>query len=390
MGHRLSWLTLTLFGCGLRSLLPTGPVTNPTEQATFVPVQPASVTYTGPPKTSFPILPLQPFGIQYAVDVVFVSTHPDWNMHEYARLDLEGRSIWIAKDSDHTGNQTIVADVDHLSSWMPEIPAPRLERTLTVEDQTEGDEIHVSLSYINPSDDPVQVRAQGRMPARPPAKRNGNTMKHSQDVVAAVLDIERFGKNIRGDISIDGHTQRFKKILGLIPFRFLLKQTQAGIAITNYRMQAVDQGFSLTRPSPAAPDWPTQGHEQWEYDGHVATYDNGIVHFQHSFIEDGLSTLQVRQHGLATPTFRLRLQPALPDLRRPFEGEHTSTFVMDVNGQAGHGKGMVRVWWNDASEVHVQLLPTSPHWLASRPMETTIVYLADGAVDVFTRRVVAP
>ena len=98
----------------------------------------------------------------------------------------------------------------------------------------------------------------------------------------------------------------------------------------------------------------------------------------------------MRQHGLSAPTFDFRLQPALPDLRRTFEGEHTSTFVMDVNGQGGHGKGEVRAWWINDSELHVRLSPTSPHWLASRPMETTILFLADGSVDVFTRRIVAP
>jgi len=390
MRHPLTWLTLTLCGCGLKSLLPAGPVINPVEQAAFVPPRPATVHYTGQPKTAFPILPLQPFGLQYAIDVVFVSTHPDWDMHEYARLDLPSRSVWIAKDSDRSGQQTIVADVKDLKGWLPEIPAPRLERTLAVQDHTDGDEVQVALSYINASDQPVRVRAQGRMPSSPPAKRNGNTMKHSQDVVAAILDIERFGKKITGNISIGGEEQRFKKILGLVPFRFLLKQTQAGIAIANYRMQPLDQGFSLIRPSPAAPDWPTNGEETWTFDGQVAAYDNGIVRFQHTFVEGGLSSSQVRQHGLSTPTFDFRLQPALPDLRRTFEGEHTSTFAMDVNGQIGHGKGEVRAWWINDSELHVRLSPTSPDWLASRPMETTILFLADGSVDVFTRRIVAP
>lgn len=390
MGHHLPWLTLTLCGCGLKSLLPTGPIATAEDQAAFIPVSPAPVTYTGEPRVTFPVLPLQPFGLQYAVDVVFVSTHPDWDMHEYARLDLPQRSVWIAKDSDRSGKQTIVSDVENLPSWMPEIPAPRLERTLTVDDRTKDEEVNVSLSYLNSSDQQVRVRAQGRMPSSPPAKRNGNTMKHSQDVVAAVLDIERFGKKITGNISIGGKPQRFKKILGMVPFRFLLKQTQAGIAITNYRMQPLDQGFRLLRPSPAAPDWPTKSDETWDFDGHVAAYDNGVAQFQHSFIEGGLSSSQVRQHGLSEPTFILRLQPALPDLRRTFEGEHTSTFVMDVNGQAGHGKGEVRAWWSSDSEVHVTFLPTHPHWLASRPMETTIVFLADGSVDVFTHRIQAP
>ena len=375
-------------GCGLKGLLPTKPVVSGADLEQFEAPAASPAHYDGEPKTDIPVLPLQAFGLQYAADVVFVSQHPDWDMHEYARLDTPQRSIWIAKDSNHKGEQTIVADVPKLSNWLPEIPAPRIQAPVVVDDNSAGDTINIRMSYDNPLGQHTEMSAEGIMPSRPPSKRNGNTMGHSRDVVAAVLDIERFGSRIKGKMSIDGEPQRFEKILGLVPFKFLLQQTQAGIVITNFRLSPAETGFSLTRPSPADPDWPTSSQEQWSWDGETARYDNGVVLFEYVFKQRGLSGITVRQHGLDAPTFALKLQPALPDLTRPFVGEHVVDFVMDVNGQQGHGAGRIKAAWADPHTIVLQFEPSSPSWLASRPMMTTIRFTADGSVDVRTTRTV--
>lgn len=375
-------------GCGLKGLLPTKPVVSGADLEQFEAPAASPAHYDGEPKTDIPVLPLQAFGLQYAADVVFVSQHPDWDMHEYARLDTPQRSIWIAKDSNHKGEQTIVADVPKLSNWLPEIPAPRIQAPVVVDDNSAGDTINIRMSYDNPLGQHTEMSAEGIMPSRPPSKRNGNTMGHSRDVVAAVLDIERFGSRIKGKMSIDGEPQRFEKILGLVPFKFLLQQTQAGIVITNFRLSPAETGFSLTRPSPADPDWPTSSQEQWSWDGETARYDNGVVLFEYVFKHRGLSGITVRQHGLDAPTFALKLQPALPDLTRPFLGEHVVDFVMDVNGQQGHGAGRIKAAWADPHTIVLHFEPSSPSWLASRPMMTTIRFTADGSVDVRTTRTV--
>jgi len=381
-------IVLWTTGCGLKGLLPTKPVVSGADLEQFEAPAASPAHYDGEPKTDIPVLPLQAFGLQYAADVVFVSQHPDWDMHEYARLDTPQRSIWIAKDSNHKGEQTIVADVPKLSNWLPEIPAPRIQAPVVVDDNSAGDTINIRMSYDNPLGQHTEMSAEGIMPSRPPSKRNGNTMGHSRDVVAAVLDIERFGSRIKGKMSIDGEPQRFEKILGLVPFKFLLQQTQAGIVITNFRLSPAETGFSLTRPSPADPDWPTSSQEQWSWDGETARYDNGVVLFEYVFKHRGLSGITVRQHGLDAPTFALKLQPALPDLTRPFLGEHVVDFVMDVNGQQGHGAGRIKAAWADPHTIVLHFEPSSPSWLASRPMMTTIRFTADGSVDVRTTRTV--
>ena len=140
-----AWILMS--GCGLKSVLPSGPVVSAKTLSAFDSTQPSPVAYSGEATVQMPILPLTAFGLTYAVDVVIVSQHPDWDMHEYARLDLPDRSIWIAKDSDLSGRQTIVSDVPHLMSWLPEIPAPRIEAPMRVDDASEGDRIDISIAY---------------------------------------------------------------------------------------------------------------------------------------------------------------------------------------------------------------------------------------------------
>ena len=382
-------LLLTLAACGLKDLLPGNAVLSDRQLADFESIRPSNAAYTSAPIVAFPVLALQPFGLQYAVDVVMVSDHPDWTMHEYARLDTPQGSFWIAKDSDPTGRQTIVADIPNLDQWLPEIPAPRFERYLSVTDQSSGNQIDVCFAYTNPNNEPVEACARGTMPNKPPPKRNGNTMGHSRDVVAAVLDIDRFLLfNTEGHISIGGSKTRVDKVLGIVPFRSLLRQTQAGLATANFRLTHTGPaGFSLTRPSPARPEWPTSGTEEWSVDAAGVHHDNGIVAFHHELVDGELTRMTVRQHGMDNQTFEIKFQPALPDLRRRFEGAVRSQFVMNVNGQVGHGTGQVTAEWSTDQRVRVRFIPTSPRWLVDRPMETKVHYNSDGTVDVFIDRV---
>jgi len=153
-----------LSGCGLKPLLPSEPVVRGKALAAFEVSRASDATYSGEALVPFAVIPLQAFGLQYAVDVVYVTTHPDWDMHEYARLDVPGESVWIAKDSDQEGRQTIVANREDLHTWMPEIPAPRIEAPIALTDKSQGREIDIALAYTNPNGEDVRVTAAGRMP----------------------------------------------------------------------------------------------------------------------------------------------------------------------------------------------------------------------------------
>jgi hypothetical protein len=69
----------------------------------------------------------------------------------------------------------------------------------------------------------------------------------------------------------------------------------------------------------------------------------------------------------------------MPDVTRPFSGEVESAFRFDVNGQTGHGTGYVRARWADEHAIILEVEPTAPSWLMTRPMVGNIRYSAQGA-----------
>ena len=380
-------LTLLICGaCSLKRVLPGTAVLDRAAQSIFENPPPADVQYTAPPRFPSVFPPLQVFGLQYAVDVVLVTQHPDWEMHEYARLDTPKGSFWIAKDANRQGVQTIVSDAPDLNRWLPEIPIPRIQAPVKIDDRSSGAEIDLRLAYTNPAGEPVEVWTRGHMPDHPPAKRNGNTMGHSRDIVAAVLDLERFGSRVRAGVRIGNKPVRLDRLLGLMPFKFLLRQTQAGVAITSFRVTPAEDGFTLTRPASTKEAWPTQATETWKGSSQVASHDNGVCRLSYRFQDGGLTHAQIHQAGVEAPIFELWLTPALPDLRRPFKGTVKSTFRMDVGDQAGHGTGELRASWVGPDTVELALTPTAPSWLADRPMKTRIVYASDGSATVHTIR----
>jgi len=253
-----------------------------------------------------------------------------------------------------------------------------------VTDRSEGNQIDLTLRYTNAEGEPVVITTQGRMPRSPPAKRIGNTMGHSRDFVAVVLDLERFGSRVRAKVQIGEKEWRLKRLLGLLPFKFLLRQTQGGTAITSFRAIQTEAGFELQRPAVPEENWPTKSTEQWQFDDGVASYDNGVCQYRYTFVAGGLSHAQVVQAGLSVPTFQLWLSPALPDLRRPFDGTVSAHFRMDVGDQTSHGTGEIQATWIDQQTVQLEILPTAPDWLADRPQVTLIHYAEDGSVTVRT------
>ena len=113
---------------GLSELLPGDPVLEPWERAAFDLPMPSGAVYQGPPRVNHPVLPVQIWGLRYALDVVLRTTSEQWDMHEIARIDLPDRSIWVAKDASAEKVQTIVANIPDIQSWVPEVPVQRFSR----------------------------------------------------------------------------------------------------------------------------------------------------------------------------------------------------------------------------------------------------------------------
>ena len=378
-------LLLPLVGCAAVSkMLPGPPVLSAKERAAWEAPVPSGVVYTGPARVEAPVLPLQIWGLQYALDVVLVSEHPDWSMHEYARVDLPSGPIWLAKDADAAGNQGIVADLPDIEAWLPEVPAPRVAGPLVVTDNSTAHTADLRFAYTNPDGDPVVVTYVGPLPTEPSKPRNGNTMGHSRAAVAALLDLHLFRMGGEASVTIDGVDWAIKRLLGIYPLKILLAQTQAGFAIADFRVAGTAAGFTLTRPGGAEP-WPTRATENWTVDGDWLVREGPVTTLRYHLTDGGLDRAEVRQVGVDTPLATFVFRPALPDFRRPFQGVAESAFVVDIAGQPAHGTGRVRAT-GAGDTVTVDMIPEAPRWFADRPMRSTITF-ADGGYRAQITRV---
>jgi hypothetical protein len=138
--------------------------------------------------------------------------------------------------------------------------------------------------------------------------------------------------------------------------------------------------------------------QNWSVDGGdgmlTASQTTGLRTLAYNFIVDEewgafeLSTVTVTQFGRGVPTTAVSFSPALPDLRRPFNGRLKSSFVVDINGQRSNMHGTVDVWWTDAGP-KLQLVPAGPEWSEGQDMVTTISYGVPGQASVRIKRVAA-
>lgn len=398
-------LALFATACGLKKYVPEGPVVSAAERARgWGEDVPSGAVYTGKPEVAFPVLPVQVFGAAYALDLVLVSKHPTWNMHEYAMLETPEGPLWLAKDArEATMSQSLVgAGVGHL---MPEIPLQRKESPVEVEDASTAELLDLVLRYENIDGEPVEVRYRGPRPDKAMDQRNASTMGHSQDTVMAVLDLShrRFARS--ASITIGGEEWGLRRVMGLVPLRLALRQVQGGLAVADFEQrgavdwveepeerevlgatpgEASDAGGTERSGRPSIRFSVVRGGEEepWEVrrsDRTVEAVQEGELRtlvYRFRVGEDEaweLVSMDVEQVGRQAPPTHIELSPPLPDLRRPFEGRLVSRYVVDVNGQQGHAVGRLEAWW-DGEVARVALIPEAPPWTVDRPMETTVTF----------------
>jgi hypothetical protein len=240
----LPLLSLLLAGCPtLTMLTPKGEVPG-YEPACFAHWERPDVAYLDDPRVPFPVPPVQVWGIAYDLDLVVKSRHPDYDLHEYARIETADGPLWLAKDARCVRapggtdcvrlEQTIVADLDEVQTWLPEVPVPRARGVVAVDDRSTGRDLDLDLSYTNIDGDPVTVSFQARRPSKRLAKRNGHTMGHSAHVLMPVLDLSMRTLG-RAEMTIGGAPARPYRIAG-IPVVAAIVQTQGGFSTGELRM----------------------------------------------------------------------------------------------------------------------------------------------------------
>jgi hypothetical protein len=346
--------------------------------------------YDGPPVVPFPVVPLQVWGLAYDLDLVVVSKHPSWDMHELARLTTPDGPLWLAKDA-RAGSleQSIVADLPDIEAWLPEVPVRRMSYPVRVDDRSTADRLDLTVDWQTVDGEEARVAYRGKPPLTAQAKRNGSTMGHSRDAVLAVLDVSHRTFASSTDITIGGQAYRTDRILGLVPFRMALIQVQGGLAVGETSQEASEGGVSVRYKAWSGAWIDTAWTQSIAPDGAVVLEQADPVRtLRYRFRPDGdaleLESAEVTQWGRAAPTVHVAFSPPLPDVRRPFLGEVRVSYVIDVNGQLGHAVGHVVAKWVGDSVV-LDVAPIAPWWTLDRPLRATVT-AAGAAVSTRTVR----
>ncbi len=370
-----------LFGLG--HFVPYGPVLTPAERTAFSVDAPSGVTYTSRRAVPCPVLPVVVFGVPYDLDLVLVSTHPEWDMHEYARLSTPDGPVWLCKDArSETLEQSIVADIDGIEHWLPEVPVPRKRWPVKVEDRSTPGWLDLSLAYENMDGEAVELDFRGPAPSKLEGRRNTSTMGHSRGSVMAVLDMSHKALARHAELRIDGQVVPLKRIAGLVPFRLALLQTQAGLAIGSWTQTEMSAtGFVTEHPSGTEQRWML--HRLG--DRIEATQTSRLRTLRFRFREhEGALELErasVEHWDRGTPACVVQFSPPLPDAGRAFDGLFVGRFVIDVNGQASHAAGRVEAVHEDGTTT-LRLLPESPSWVTDRAMEARVTPGAQVVAEV--------
>lgn len=363
---------------GLKRMLPEGPVFSAEERTAWLAKADTTVVYSGAPKVNHPILPVQVWAATYELDLILVSKHPDWNMHEYAKLETPQGDLWIMKDAEEGSlDQYITADLPDIQAWLPELPVVRRSYPVKIVDKSTAKQLDFEFEYENIKGEQIKATYKGKYPKTALKKRNGSTMGHSKNQLLVALDLpyRDFGK--KASVSYNGEAYKMDKLLGLVPFQMALKQTQGGASSGNFSIQAQPAGFSTTHPKAAE-----QVSQSWTVkteDGYtLVQQSNDFRSLNYKFKGEPNESLEleeawVQQWNKTASGVRLVFAPAVPDLRRPFEGVQTINFVLDIAGQSNKAKGQAKAYWKDG-KAYLDLFPEAPWWVLDRPMRTVVEY----------------
>lgn len=369
---------------GLKRMLPEGPVLTTKERQTWLDQPRHKVDYTGEPKVVFPLVPLQVWAATYELDLILVSKHPDWNMHEYAQLATPEGMVWLMKDAEEgTLNQSITADLDNIQAWLPELPVERNAYPVKVVDNSTDRHLDVQFEYQNSKGVDIVATYQGKRPKTKLSKQNGSTMGHSREQLLVALHLPKrdFGK--KATIQYNGKAYKMDKLLGLVPFQMALEQTQGGASSGQLIWTGSRDKLSSTHPKKGESIdqvWSIQK----EKEGTIVRQKSPLRELVYEF--EGTDTLCLKvayaqQWNKSVPGARFEFAPALPDLRRPFNGRYTSNFVLDIEGQHNNAQGTITAEWVQG-QVKVMLTPTNPWWVTDRPMCSLLTFLSAEKVQV--------
>jgi hypothetical protein len=238
-------LALVLASCGAK-YKPADPVLTPYERALRFPANRPhpQLRYSGSqPATTAPMVPVMAFGAAFDLDFALIPSDDDqFDMIEFARIGLPSGNTWLALETDPSGNQTLIANLDDIDAFMPEIAIARLSNNLQFTDRCTENTVDIDIEYTNSRGQKVTGQLAGDPPGRLSRRRNGKTFDHSENQLMAALDVAASESLFKADVQIDGKGLKLKKIAAIVPARFAMVQTQGGLSTA---------AFTIVPSSPA-------------------------------------------------------------------------------------------------------------------------------------------
>lgn len=318
----------------------------------------------------FPNIPFLIWAADYDLDIVLVSNHPQWNMHELARIQSPSGPIWIMKDADQENlRQRIICEKENLEHWLPEIPVSRFSKSVKISDLSRGEELDLQFSYENSAGELCEISYQGKFPRTVQKKRNGSTMGHSKQDLIAVLDLPTRDFATKASIKFDHKEYKIKKLLGLLPFQMALQQTQAGISAARYQqMENENQVILEILHFQSKPNLIFDIKKDGEFI--VLSTKDSLRTINYFFTVGKYQELvkaNVEIWNKEIAAFEIEFFPYLADSRFALNQDFESYFVMHVNGQKGHARGKV-IQSKTEKNSQLRILPFKPWWVEDRPM----------------------
>ena len=383
------WLTFFFLGCGgLRDYIPQDAVLSPAARAAFHSDLP-DPTASGKSTNTVPVLPFTVFGVKYKHDIVLQTEDPSLNMLELILLEVPSHlsksgETWLVKSSDIYGEQQLYGYHSELRKWMPEINVARHSNaSLSVTSWPEANRRKVELSFRAADGRKVEATVDAPLNAKPAKRRNSSTFNHSKTIASALLDVSKKSSRVSAELRFNGIEQRFKKVLGIVPVKVLLEQTQGGVTSASMRVEENPAGGVLIqRPLPET-TWAVPGKQSCQIEEQWLVCKEQLSKVSYRFFQGGLVEAKVH-NWRGERMFHLRLETPLPDLSVKFEGRQTRRFVADVGGLDGAGTGTVQAYW-EGQKVMVDIEPRAPSWFADRPMQSEINFIETGGYTLSTQ-----
>ena len=324
------------------------------------------------PYRSEPVLPFVAWGLRFDEDLMIaLKNDSDWGMIEVAKVNLPGgEGVWFTLDSKKDGRQYVGLPSTEKASVMAQaFPAPSYDSNLVVvESEMKQGRRLIEVRYKRLDEQDIHFSMEAWPANKPPSRRNGHAMNHSQGQVLAILDI--FSLRLQKP----QWERSVQRIFG-VPIAGQMRQTVSGVRQGQWRQNGL-QWMPLTESSHTFTLRTTADDKQL-----VLSTDSQFPVTKYRFDKTGenieLRSIQILQND-PQPIAELQFNPSLPDLRygSPLQTV-CAQMVLTLRKAIAYQQGKVCFEPLTDNTTRVRILSDEPQWAKERPVISWVTTTAD-------------